>query len=79
MGPGIKIDTQEIVARHPRVNFRSGFVREYFAGFAHKPATTYGTVNAAFCDRFIPGFRSPNGCDLIARSPFPDSPIDNCN
>jgi hypothetical protein len=64
---------EEIVANYPRVNFRQGFIAEYFAGFAHKPATTYGTVNAAFCERFIPGFKSPNGCDLIAASPFPDS------
>jgi hypothetical protein len=64
---------EEIVARYPRINFKKGFIEEYFAGFAHKPETTYGTVNAAFCERFIPGFKSPNGCDLIAASPFPDS------
>lgn len=65
---------QEIIAKYPRTNFKNGFVREYFAGFAHKPATTYGTVNAAVCERFIPGFKSPNACDLIAASPLPDSP-----
>jgi hypothetical protein len=64
---------EEIVARYPRINFKEGFVQEYFAGFAHKPATTYGTVNDAFCERFIPGYKSPNGYDLIAASPFPDS------
>lgn len=63
-----------IVARYPRTNFKEGFIKEYFAGFAHKPATTYGTVNAGVCERFIPGFKSPNACDLIAASPFPDSP-----
>jgi hypothetical protein len=64
---------EEIVAKYPRTDFKEGFIREYFAGFAHKPATTYGTVNAAFCERFIPGFKSPNACDLIAASPFPDT------
>jgi hypothetical protein len=64
---------EEIVAQYPRINFKEGFIREYFAGFGHKPATTYGTVNAAFCERFIPGFKSPNACDLIAASPFPDT------
>jgi hypothetical protein len=63
----------EIVAKYPRMNFKEGFIREYFAGFAHKPATAYGTVNAAFCERFIPGFKSPSACDLIAASPFPDT------
>ncbi|HLG82028.1 MAG TPA: HD domain-containing protein [Bradyrhizobium sp.] len=65
---------QEIIAKYPRTNFKNGFIQEYFAGFAHKPATTYGTVNAAVCERFIPGFKSPNACDLIAASPLPDSP-----
>src|SRR5246127_3604538 len=65
---------EKIVASYPRTNFKEGFIKEYFAGFAPKPATTYGTVNASVCERFIPGFKSPNACDLIAASPFPDSP-----
>ena len=32
-----------------------------------------GTVNAGVCERYLPGFKSPNACDLIAASPFPDS------
>jgi hypothetical protein len=54
---------EEIVARYPRRNFRKGFIEEYFAGFAHKPATTYGTVNAGVVERFIPGYVMPNACD----------------
>src|SRR5262249_46424585 len=53
-----------IVAKYPRTNFKAGFIKEYFAGFAHKPATTYGTVNAGVCERFLPAFKSPNACDL---------------
>jgi len=64
---------EQIVARYPRRHFREDFIETYFAGFAHKPATTYGTVNAGVCERFIPGYTSPNACDLIAASPFPDS------
>src|SRR3954469_18246075 len=30
---------EKIVAKYPRVNFKEGFIKEYFAGFAHKPAT----------------------------------------
>ena len=65
---------ETIVAEYPRKHFKERFIQEYFAGFAHKPATTYGTVNAGVCERFIPGFKSPNACDLIAASPLPDSP-----
>ena len=64
---------EEIVAKYPRKNFKKGFIQEYFAGFAHKPATTYGTVNSGVCERFMPGYQSPNACDLIAAYPFPDS------
>ena len=64
---------EKIVAQYPRKNFRECFIQEYFAGFAHKPGTTYGTVNSSICERLIPGYKAPNACDVIAASPFPDS------
>jgi hypothetical protein len=64
---------EQIVAKHPRKHFKQDFIQAYFAGFAHKPGTTYGTVNAGVVERYIPSYRSPNACDLIAASPFPDS------
>jgi len=64
----------DIVARYPRRQFKGDFIKEYFNGFAHKPETTYGTVNSGVCERFIAGYHPPNACDLIADSPFPDSP-----
>jgi hypothetical protein len=64
---------EEIVARYPRKHFKEDFIQEYFAGFAHKPGTTYGTVNQSICERLLPGFKAPNAVDLIAASPFPDS------
>jgi hypothetical protein len=64
---------EQIVAEYPRVNFKEGIVQAFFGGFAHKPASTWGTVKADVCERFIPGYKSPNFCDLIANSPFPNS------
>ena len=64
---------EEIVAQYPRKRFKEGFIQEYFAGFAHKPGTTFGTVNAGICERLIPGYKSPNAYDALAASPFPDS------
>src|SRR5690348_10550749 len=46
---------EQIVAKHPRKHFKQDFIQAYFAGFAHKPGTTYGTVNAGVCERNIPG------------------------
>lgn len=64
---------KKIVAKYPRKNFKEEFVQAYFAGFAHKPATTYGTINSSVCEHFIPGFKSPSAYDLMLASPFPDS------
>ncbi len=64
---------EQIVAEYPRENFKEGIVTAFFGGFAHKPASTWGTVKADVCERYIPGYKSPNFCDLIANSPFPNS------
>jgi hypothetical protein len=64
---------EEIVAGYPRKRFKGGFIQEYFAGFAYKPGTTYGTMNASICERLIPGYKTPKACDVIVASPFPDS------
>jgi hypothetical protein len=63
----------EIVATYPRINFKEGIVKAFFGGFAHKPGSTWGTVKADVCERYIDGYKSPNFCDLIANSPFPNS------
>ena len=39
-------------------------------GFGHKPATTFGTMNADVLERTLPGYRRPNFCDLIAANPL---------
>jgi hypothetical protein len=63
-----------IVAQYPRENFKQGIVQAFLQGFSHKPETTYGTVNSSICERFIPGYKNPDLAELIAASPFPDSP-----
>ena len=60
-------------AHHSRCHSAHAPIQEYFAGFAHKPGTTYGTVNVGICERLIPGYTTPHACDVIAASPFPDS------
>jgi hypothetical protein len=64
---------EQIVAAYPRENFNEEIAAAFFAGFAHKPASTWATVMADLCERFIPGYQSPNLCDIIAKSPFPNS------
>src|SRR4051812_34621231 len=47
----------EITAAHPRRDFKRGFLQAFVEGLAHRPDTTYGTVNADVLEHFVPGFR----------------------
>jgi hypothetical protein len=39
-------------------------------GFKHKPETTFGNIKADVCERYIPGYKSPNFCNLVLQSPW---------
>jgi hypothetical protein len=47
-------------------------VQAFAGGFAHRPQTTFGTVNADVLEKLSPGFVRMNFCEMIARSPFRD-------
>jgi hypothetical protein len=63
-------DREAVLAAYPRVDFERGIVRAFADGFAHKPATTFGTMNADVLERTLPGFGRTNFCDLIAANPL---------
>jgi len=62
----------EVLAAHPRPNFKTEIVRAFADGFRHKPESTFGTVNADVLAELSPGFRRIDFCDLIAASRFPE-------
>jgi hypothetical protein len=63
-------DRDAVLAAYPRVDFERGIVRAFADGFAYKPATVFGTMNADVLERTLPGYRRPNFCDLIAANPL---------
>ncbi|CAN5131906.1 HD domain-containing protein [soil metagenome] len=63
-------DRDAVLAAYPRVDFKRGIVRAFSEGFAYKPATTFGTMNADVLEQTLPGFRRINFCDLIAANPI---------
>ena len=63
-------DRDAVLAAYPRVDFKRGIVRAFTDGFAHKPATAFGTMNADVLERTLPGYRRPNFCELIAANPL---------
>ena len=63
-------DRDAVLAAYPRVDFERGIIRAFGEGFAYKPATAFGTMNADVLERTLPGYRRPNFCDLIAANPL---------
>lgn len=61
----------EILAAHPRGDFKNEFLSAYFDGFKHRPETTNGTVNSDVLEHFIPGFQRTTSVERIIGSVWP--------
>lgn len=61
----------EILAVHPRGDFKNEFLRAYFDGFKHRPETTNGTVNSDVLEHFMPDFQRVTSVERIIGSPWP--------
>jgi hypothetical protein len=61
----------EILAVHPRGDFKHEFLRTYFDGQKDRPETTNGTVNSDVLEHFIPGFRRTTTVERIVGSAWP--------
>ena len=61
----------EILAVHPRGDFKNGFLSAYFDGFKNRPETTNGTVNADVLEHFVPGFHRTTTVERILGSAWP--------
>ena len=63
-------DRDAVLAAYPRIDFKRGIVQAFADGFAHKPATTFGTMNTDVLEQTLAGYRRPNFCALIAANPL---------
>jgi hypothetical protein len=61
----------EILAAHPRGDFKNEFLRAYFDGFKDRPETTNGTVNSDVIEHFIPGYRRITTVERMLGAPWP--------
>jgi hypothetical protein len=74
---GVGLDTltdeqvAEILAKHPRGDFKNEFLAAYVDGQKHRPETTYGTVNADVLEHFVPGFRRVSTVERMLGSAWP--------
>jgi hypothetical protein len=61
-------ERSDIVAAHPRTNFKIGIVESFYQGMRDKPQTAFGTMNTDILEAKLPGYVKPNFCDYIANS-----------
>lgn len=75
---GIRLDAiepgelQSVTTAHPRPNFKNEILQAFTNGFAERPATTFGTVNADVLEHFVPGFQRIDFVDVIKSSAWPE-------
>src|SRR5436190_432715 len=71
---GLSFDPEraEIVALHPRPDFKRRILEAFTEGIAPRPETTFGNVKADVLERFVPGFKRANFVDIIESSDWPE-------
>ncbi|MET7994738.1 HD domain-containing protein [Amycolatopsis sp. NPDC005232] len=61
-------DRAAVTAAHPRPDFKRQILQAFKDGFAHRPDSTFGTVNADVLEHFVPGFKHTDFVDVIENS-----------
>ncbi|MFG1653183.1 HD domain-containing protein [Micromonospora sp. NPDC049275] len=61
----------EILAVHPRGDFKNEFLRAHLDGLRNRPDTTNGTVNSDILQHFIPDLDRVTTVERIVGSPWP--------
>lgn len=62
----------EIVAAHPRPDFKRRILGAFTEGVRPKPETTFGNVKADVLEHFVPGFQRGDFVHTINNSPWPE-------
>ena len=58
----------EVTTAHPRPDFKREILRAFTNGMAHRPDSTFGTVNADVLSHFLPGFERGDFVETILAS-----------
>lgn len=62
----------EVTAAHPLPDFKREIVRAFAGGMAHRPESTFGTVNADVLSHCVPGFERTDFVETILASERPE-------
>jgi HD superfamily phosphodiesterase len=61
-------DREAVLAAYPRINFKESIIQAFADGMAHRPDTTFGTMNDDVLAEKLPGFVRANFCEIIRNS-----------
>jgi HD domain len=61
-------DRDAVLAAYPRVDFKESIIQAFADGMAHRPDTTFGTMNDDVLAEKLPGFERANFCAIIRGS-----------
>jgi HD superfamily phosphodiesterase len=62
----------QVLAAHPRPEFKKRILRSFYDGMAHRPETTFGTMNDDVLAHFDPSFTRTNFVNLIENNAWPE-------
>ncbi|MHA4820170.1 HD domain-containing protein [Streptomyces aculeolatus] len=62
----------EVVAAHPRPDFKNKIIRAFYDGMADRPSTTFGTMNDDVLAHFDPSFQRENFVQIIQNNAWPE-------
>ncbi|WP_330255823.1 HD domain-containing protein [Nocardia sp. NBC_00565] len=65
-------DIAAVTAAHPRPDFKRQILAAFTNGFADRPDTTFGTVNADVLEHFLPGFTRTDFVEVIESNSWPE-------
>jgi HD superfamily phosphodiesterase len=61
-----------VTAAHPRPDFKRQILRAFYGGMAHRPQTTFGTVNDDVLAHFDPSFVRDDFVEIILKNSWPE-------
>ncbi|MFI6876161.1 HD domain-containing protein [Streptomyces sp. NPDC050400] len=62
----------DVVAAHPRPDFKNRILKAFYEGMADRPDTTFGTMNDDVLAHFDAAFRRKDFVEIIRNSPWPE-------
>lgn len=63
---------KEILAEHPRIDFKRQAFKAFTEGSRDRPDTAFGTITADVLEHFAPGFRRKDFVEVVMSNEWPD-------